>query len=700
MANAINPRHPTVYPVFTAQEAERIVERRKKKRELLGENQTSSLHDFVLDKEREKIARNEPLQREEKAALADWKSCLERSKEAIEQHLDKRLSHLFLQAILCYNTHYVFEKGPTMHQGLGAHTLKYGEGSIKMDAAHSPTLPCIYATSPTTGEKFVYLYRSGAYDEGNATIDLMTEINKADLVIDETFHLRTETIDLLNRTARGELTPDQVVKKFAKKMNVTIQDAVDTGGAKKVKDVLQVYLNKSATLIFDAQDPDQLDQWLNLQMENPLLDDVTEVIDKIEQEEEVSPTKIRELIKRKVHDLPAIIYQERHLNRNERKAPCHFYDLYYLQLLKNFKGENLKELEKSLGINFKEIKKAVASYTYTQGTKALLAKHQEKISLIQEELQPFLNILNNKQAIAPLTGLSPQKKVSLRPGIYKLRYQMIREDQAVQSKLKAKIETIFNELKGDKAARHLLSFFHFALLNHSDVNPQIRKIFCKLLNISGFTVTRHVREIKAHQDVALLLDKWEREIEACVSEARTNSGNRQVVGRKIRTVLDQLLSDTVNPEVTQNLFYKRILEELEQPAQKQFVEQLIGTSEVQVDAFIASQDRGSYKAEETVNANLTKISEIMTLASQEIKALQEKTYQFRSDLLAELRRSHAMTQKGVRDLHAEKFSYICAGAFSELETGIRYVDDTLVHNFSTLFGVDERLFRPGHFAEV
>ena len=87
--------------------------------------------------------------------------------------------------MVCYRTGYRFREGHTIHQGLGAHHISLGnKGILKFEAAHSPTIPCLYAYSAETKEESVFLYRSGIYDESNATIDLLKTVNDADSAID------------------------------------------------------------------------------------------------------------------------------------------------------------------------------------------------------------------------------------------------------------------------------------------------------------------------------------------------------------------------------------------------------------------------------------------------------------------------------------------------------------------------------------
>src|ERR1700722_1041972 len=137
--------HVSVYPTFAAADAAGV-----KTRSTLRVNETSTLDDTVFD-----AFRNKTLTAQERAQLRDWNFRLEQSEEAIEEHLEQRVSLLFMQAVVCYGTGYQFAEGHTLHQGSNAETLKAGHLALSFQAAHHATLPNLYARSPTSQQNLV-----------------------------------------------------------------------------------------------------------------------------------------------------------------------------------------------------------------------------------------------------------------------------------------------------------------------------------------------------------------------------------------------------------------------------------------------------------------------------------------------------------------------------------------------------------------
>ena len=112
------------------------------------------------------------------------------------------------------DTKHTFRPGYVKHQGFSAEQPE--DDSVELRGAHSATIPCLY-TDSTTRAKFVFLYRSGFYDESNATIDILKEVNDADSSIDghnSGNKLRKATINLLNKAAQGDDNTPEVVTKL------------------------------------------------------------------------------------------------------------------------------------------------------------------------------------------------------------------------------------------------------------------------------------------------------------------------------------------------------------------------------------------------------------------------------------------------------------------------------------------------------
>ena len=116
-----------VYPSLMAVDADHLV------RVKLEGNKTSSLADPVFTELRNGAWTDRQIQ-----DLKNWDFLFTKSRPWIEQHLDKRVSQLFVQAVLCYQTGYRFREGHTIHQGLGAHKITHPQGTLAFEAAHSP----------------------------------------------------------------------------------------------------------------------------------------------------------------------------------------------------------------------------------------------------------------------------------------------------------------------------------------------------------------------------------------------------------------------------------------------------------------------------------------------------------------------------------------------------------------------------------
>jgi hypothetical protein len=89
MSNKIPHNRVAVFPTLPASGADGI------KRELLEGNKTAALADPHFTEYRKC-----PLPPQKIPELKDWDSCLERSKPSIEQHVEKRVSQLFIQAVV------------------------------------------------------------------------------------------------------------------------------------------------------------------------------------------------------------------------------------------------------------------------------------------------------------------------------------------------------------------------------------------------------------------------------------------------------------------------------------------------------------------------------------------------------------------------------------------------------------------------
>ncbi len=631
--------------------------------------------------------------------LAEWKTHLEETRFTIEQHLEKRVSLLFLQAVLCYRTSYTFEEGKTLHQGFSA--------SNPCQAAHSATLPNLYALSSKTNQKFVYLYRSGAYDENNATIDLIKAVNDADRAIDEKYQcslLRKKTIALLNQGARGELTPEEISKRFIRILLGQLDESIEKEKNKEVKDVLLLYRDKAELLWSYVDNPECTDRWLNVDMDDPLLSEVSQTIEQIKQEEVVPRDPILALIKKKIDVLPVVIRQKRHQKHNESRTPNYFYELYHLAVLQHFKGRRLAVIEEAMDLKKDKLSKRAKNFQRTGTTNALLQKKSKKIQALVKEIIPLTTyLLGGKIDPDQVEGLSSKKKVCLRPDVYRLRYKMIRADQKAQSHIKTKIEKVLTDVKKERAMR-LELFFYQALFDRA-IDDSMRTMLAKLLNISPFRLKQAITELKVNQRAYTTLETHASQISK-ISErvtkiaAKPTGEKKEALKKKIKHISDQLISER-NSASIQLLLYNRLFEGAATKKEKTLLEELLSKTEKQIKNEVLRKTK-VMGAETAVKKYTAKIQEVIDLVITETNCLERKTIRFRHRLMHELRMSHGMSQKLFKATYKKDYpAYpMSDGTMHNLENGIKKITPSIIAQLSEIFSVRTQLFYPSHFATV
>lgn len=683
----------SVYPKFLAEDAKRV------RRETLGDNKTSSVAEENFDH-----YRYEELSPEKQKDLLNPAFLLQQSRASIEQHVEKRFSLLFTQAVVCYKTKHEFKEGHTCHQGLNATTLQAKtEYEVEFQAAHSGTLPNLHASSKG-GAEVVYLYRSGFYDESQATIDVIKAVNDADRAIDEKYNtslLRTKTVKLLNKASTGELTPQEVAQQFIHDFIDEVNTALKREKSEQVRAVLRLYRQKAHTLIDYIQQPEAFDRWLNLDMEDPLLAELTGRLDQAEKEGESDREALMLLISKKISDLSAEILQERHQVRNE-SVPFHFTDLYHIEVLKQFKYEDLAVVEEALGVELdtlsqKEREKIGAASKELQ-------HNAEKIDHLAQSLLPLIAKAQGEEVPEmELEGASEGKKNALRPHIYKLRYRIILRDQQVQSTIKSKYESVLNALKKQTKGHHLELFFQDYFLQQLNEEKQLQA--CRLFNISRHEVRQHVREIKVNEKIFSTLDLWAREISQVAHTlklARTEAEKKQAqLG--LANLYDLLSSASgANAAQMKALVQRRLFDSCETPKQIRKFEQLIGIKVAELDQKIETYlaKKSLTEAQKTIERNRTSIEKVATVFCKHTAALAESTARYQRELLVALRKSHGMNGKAF----SSRFKQINPTAtmnptkLSHLERGNVAFTPQLLEQIATLFGVSTQLFYPDNFA--
>ena len=260
------------------------IQRREKYTLLL--NETSSVTDRIFDDLRKKRI----LTAAEFAKLKSPEKLIEDSEEMIADHIDKRIALFFQQLIVTYNVPFHFEMGETQHQAPSAPTLtkKKGGETVKVpfNSAHSATIPCLYAyhkndwnrwiADPQANPKptpFVYLKGSDTYNEHNSTLGLIKLVNSADISLDgtskSTDQLRVKSIDIIQRSAIGEISPRKGLKEFLKEAQRVLNERIDSPGVKEeIKQILRIYLERVENAIEESEESAFFDQLINIKIEN------------------------------------------------------------------------------------------------------------------------------------------------------------------------------------------------------------------------------------------------------------------------------------------------------------------------------------------------------------------------------------------------------------------------------------------------
>lgn len=699
-------------PPMTAAEASA-----KTERTIFGDNTTSSIHDVAFKKYCGKT-----LTVRDKQVLRDKPRRVEKSRDVIQLHFEKRFSHLFALAALCYRTDYTFSEGHTIHQGLEAHRIliEPKRGAIKEEAvtfagAHHATVPCLYAKRPNSDLEFVFVYRSGIYDEGQATANVIVEINQADSAIDgkkTEDKLRTKTVALLNRASRGELTPVEVAQKFGRRLIKEIDRALATPTlSPTVRQVLGIYRDHAVYLAPLPTRPEVVDRWLNLQLDACMQLQSDQLIARLQEDADVPREEIIRLIKRKIDDLPVQIRQESMRRENEHNTPSHFHDLYLHQVLRRLpSGPERELLEEVVGVSFATLVQRMETFQRCEKTRRVLTNNSSAINRLVREIRPLVQRLLGEQIeIKEEQGISPTKKVALRPNLYRLRYRMIQADQAAQSKVKSSIERALNRIRTTSSAPFISDFFYHSLLQRC-ANAAERTLFSKLLNKSSYSLAQKVRELKVSSAIHRHIDSKTSHINETVKRIIQLSKQPRVTAAIRRQVADNLKSHFptlhANPrkQIDWALVLRRLYDPLDPGPAKQLTNAIFNTTMRGLDAQITTAQQNRKKpltADAHVSRHIHEIDTALQTSRVVIRKLKTATDQFRGKLLAELRKLHGYKQAKVIAIYQELYpdAKMCAGTMSQLETAKNKINTTRAEQLARIFDVSQSLFFPGHFAD-
>lgn len=189
------------------------------------------------------------------------------SKEALEDHMEERISAFLMQIIDCYDRdlHYTVGKTEDQTKSTSAINIQLPPGirkppadlKISFASAHHGTLPCIYAypraewdawkahhnvNAPGKPIGKIHSNKSDTYYLNNACTGLETIINQADIDLDgnptekmiefgrrksdNERKLREFTIDLLNKAAKKEITPVQGLGLYIDRLKTLLDQLV------------------------------------------------------------------------------------------------------------------------------------------------------------------------------------------------------------------------------------------------------------------------------------------------------------------------------------------------------------------------------------------------------------------------------------------------------------------------------------------
>lgn len=207
-----------------------------------------------------------------------------------------RVAAFYQQLILAYRTGLHFVEGKTKDQAESAKTrLVHDAGkkekiTVKLDASHRTTIPCLYAydgqqwanyvkqdleTGKATKPKgFVYLKGASPYLFWNSTLEMPKIFNTS---VDNSIDLgknglRHAGIDLLNAAARGEISPEEGLKTFCKTfqkiLNENLVEAKRLNQLAKCKG-FECYSEELRTIRESLKDdPSVFETYLNIALED------------------------------------------------------------------------------------------------------------------------------------------------------------------------------------------------------------------------------------------------------------------------------------------------------------------------------------------------------------------------------------------------------------------------------------------------
>jgi hypothetical protein len=703
------------FPDFSSADASKI----KNKRELLDKHLGDPTSSVAESRFRD-FAEMGPDAEIDGERIEDWSLQLRRSKPLIQLHIQKRISLLFTQAIVCHNTSYEFRVGKVMHNGRQAHKI----GDEEFQAAHSATLPCLYARSLVTGKEKVYLYRSDYYDESSSTIDMVKAVNDADRAIDELYSiskLREDTVDLLNEVARGETNPMEMTKEFIDTLIDQIDISLKRATSDEVKDVLRIYRKEAVAISLIVNKPETFDTWLYVDMKDPDHNKVADIVARLKDGEDVTKEEVLSVIKKKLDELPARILHDRLLEKNEDRVPNHFHDYYQLEILERLPDPCLPIVEEAWGVTLEDLRSECEDFQNMGPTEALIEDNIDKIEEVLIHVIKLTRYYRGKVTdLSSIKGLSPERQATLRPGIHDLGCGMIKDPQTIGGKIKNKIDDARERLElqlspkfkvkdKNKVKKQLELFFYNAIFMKAESEESIKN-FCKLLNISYFDIELNVSELKYDESAHEVLEENVERINALSKKIIDTASKVFSHPTKVTKLKESIikLHNRLNPEENARfttLFYNRLyLQEHSDPKVEKRRCSYIESASNLTHASIEKKIRRGWKvtpSEAFVEDHIELVEDTVSYALHKIKRLQKKTEVFRCKVFLALRNANGMNQNKFKAIYKKKFPGfpMSDGTLSNLENGRKPIDDVIIGQVCEIFNQKTSLFYPSHFAD-
>ncbi|MEX2305244.1 MAG: hypothetical protein WD595_03535 [Waddliaceae bacterium] len=223
-------------------------------------------------------------------------------RDLIEHHVATRVALFFQQAIACYRTPFHFEIGDTEGQIFEAKKLmmKTEDGEVKegeeekedieikenpnakysktietgYQAAHSSTIPSLKACPNDEYKDAIakkkkpkyYSFLQGSHIDtlNNSTVGLPTFVNQVDTLIDGNSKcknaLRIDTINLINKLAKGKITPCEATREFLDCFlhQLETRPKVSKNLTSEKRETIRIYKEKVKELIELAEKPEDL----------------------------------------------------------------------------------------------------------------------------------------------------------------------------------------------------------------------------------------------------------------------------------------------------------------------------------------------------------------------------------------------------------------------------------------------------------